>query len=230
MNTLKAVATDAWHSLHSSFNLLWSKVADVLPSLMLVLVVLGAGLVISAFLSDKISLIVKKIKLDVLLDKLLAPVSKFTGAKVSASSIIGASIKWFLIAVVLIAALDLADLNEVVSFFNQALGYIPRIFVAALILLVGALLANLAGSLVKLITKSEKEGFVLTAKAAVNVMAFIAALGQIATPLMASLNQFVGQLSLSHLQTDVLFIGLLVLILFASRNAVTKTVESLYKS
>ena len=228
MDIFKTITTDAWHSLHASFNLLWSKVAVILPSLLLVLIVLAVGLWIASFLTDKITTIVKKSKLDGLLDKIVAPVSKITGAKINVSTVIGVSVKWFLIAVVLIAALDLADLNEVIDFFNQAIGYIPKIFVAALIILAGSLIASLAGAVVKLVSKSD--GMTTTAKAAVNTLAFIAALSQIATPLIAALNQFVGKLSLSHLQADVLFIGLLVLILFASKNAVAKTVENLYKS
>lgn len=228
MDILKAISADAWHSLHASFDLLWSKLSSIVPSILLVLLVLAIGLKVADLLTRYIDKIVKKSKIDILLDNIISPVTKLTETKIHTSTIIEVTVKWFLIALVLIAGFNLADLNEVVDFFNQALGYLPNLFIATLIILVGTLLAKLASAIIGLVSKST--GLASTAKAAVNTLAFIAALGQIATPLMASLNRFVAHLSLSHLQADVLFIGLLVLILYASKNVVIKAVENLYKS
>ena len=230
MNTLKAISNEALSSLHASFDLLWSKVSHLFPSILFVLAVLSIGLIVADFLSDKISLLIKKSRLDILLDKVIAPTSKLTGVKINVSAIIGATVKWFLTATVALAALDLADLHEVVNFFNQAIGYLPNIFIAALIVIVGSLIANLAVAIIKLISKSEKNGLTTTAKLAVNSLALIAAMGSLATPLIGSLNQLVGHLGLSHLPGDVLFLGILILILFTSKNAVSKTVAGLYKS
>ena len=227
MNILQAVTADAAGSLQHSFNLLWSKISPILLPLILILVFLSVGLWIANFLSDKIGALVKKSKLDAVLDKIIAPVLKLTGTKINSSSIINGSIKWFLTATVLIAALDLADLGSVIGFFNQILAYLPNIFVSALIIIVGSMLANLAAFVAGTVSKN---GFPTTAKVAVNALALIAALGQLVTPIIGSLSQFISHLSLSKLQADVLFIGILVLALLASKNAVTKTVENLYKT
>ena len=227
MTILKTIPIEVIGGLQHSFNLLWSKISHLLLPLILIVVFLSIGLWVVNFVSDKIGGLVKKSKVDNLLDRILAPVLEMTGTKVNPSGIIIGSIRWFLIAVVLIAALDMADLKSVIGFFNQALGYLPSLFVAALILIVGSLMADLAGAIVGTVIKGN---FVTTAKVAVNVLAFIAALSRLVTPIIGSLSQFIGHLSLSKLQADVLFIGVLVLILFASRNAVTKTVENLYKT
>ncbi|MBI3590017.1 MAG: hypothetical protein HY094_01400 [Candidatus Melainabacteria bacterium] len=227
MNILKAVTTDTVTSLHHGFNLLWSKISPILLPLILILVFLSIGLWVANFLSDKIGALVKKAKLDDLLDRIFAPVLKLTGTKINSSSMIQGTIKWFLIGTVLIAALDLADLKSVINFLNQILSYLPSVFIAALILAVGSMVSNLAAVIVGTVSKGN---FATTAKVAVNVLAFIAALSQLVTPIIGSLGQFIGHLSLSKLQADVLFVGVLVLALLASKNAVAKTVESLYKT
>lgn len=227
MKILNAITTNAWESLGSSFNLLWSKLSPILVPLAFILVFLAIGLYLAGFIGDKVAVLVKKSKIDTLLDRVLAPTLKFTGTKVSSATLINGTIKWFLIALVLIAALDLADFHGVISFIGQIIGYLPNVFVAALIIIAGSMLADLAAYLVSLITKN---GFSSTARVAVNALALIAALSQIVTPIIGSLSQFIGQLSLSKLQADVLFIGLIVLALFASKGAVTKIVENLYKS
>lgn len=227
MNILKSLVASASDSLSHSFNLLWSTVSPILLPLFFTLVFLGVGLLVANVISDKVGAIVKKTKIDALLDKILAPVLKLTGTKISTGSVIASSIKWFLIAVVVIAGLDLADLDGVIAFLKQGANYLPNVFISALILIAGSLLANLAATIVGFVSRN---GFPTAAKVAVNTLAFIAALSQLVTPIIGSLSQFIGQLSLSKLQGDVLFIGILVIALVASRSAITKTVESLYKS
>ena len=207
---------------------MWSIVAPVLPRLALVLAVLIIGLWVAGFISDNLEKIIKKTKAGDLLDKIIfSHITKLTGSKINTSSIVGTAIKWFLVAVVLLSALDLAHLSKVINFFNYAVGYFPNILFAVLIVLAGTLLANLAASLIRFVTK--KDNLTAIAKVTINILAFISALSQLVPPIIASLSQLIGQLNLSHLQADVLFIGVLVLVLLASKNTVTKAVENLYK-
>lgn len=226
MNILNTMTSNAWDSLGNSFNLLWSKISPILLPLAFVLIFLGIGLWVAGFVGDKVGAIVKKSKIDNLLDRILEPALKITGTKINPTAVIAGSIKWFLIALVLIAALDLADLHGVISFVNQIIGYLPNVFVAALILIAGSMLANLAGTIVGFVSHS---GFPTTAKGAVNALALIAAFSQLVTPIVGSFSNFVSGLSLSNLQADVLVIGIIVLALLASKGVVTRTVENFYK-
>jgi len=223
MNVLNTIMNSTLDSLSHSFNLLWSKVSPILLPLLLVLVFSGIGLWLAGFISDKIGALIKKIRVDSLLDKVLAPTLKITGTKINASSVIINSVRWFLVALILIAALDLANLDNVTDFISQIISYLPNVLVAALILIAGSMLGNLAHTIAGFVSKN---GFSTTAKVAVNALAFIAAIGQLVTPIVGSLNQAIGQLSLSKMQADVLVIGLIVLALFASKNAIAKTVEN----
>ena len=166
-------------------------------------------------------------KIDDLLDKvILSHFSKLAGVKVSASGLIGETIHWFLTAIVLIAVLNLAHLSSVVDFLRQVIGYIPHAIIAALIVAVGSVVANFAAYAAKFITKSEN--WLTTVRLAINLFALVAALGHLITPLAASINHFLGQLSLSGTQGNALFICVLVIILLASKNVITKAVEKLY--
>ena len=95
-------------------------------------------------------------------------------------------------------------------------------------MLVGSLIAKLASGIVGGITKDTN--ITRIARISVNAFALLAALTHLVTPLAASFNGFMGSLSLSGLQADAAFIGVLLVVLFANRNAVTKTVDSLLNS
>lgn len=227
MNILKGISTNAWDSLSHSFNMLWSILSPILLPLVFVLVFLAIGLWIAEFLGDKLGTLVKKSNVDSFIDKVLAPVLEITETKINTANVINGTIKWFLIGMVLIAGLEMADLDGVLSFFSLVVHYLPSIFSAALIILAGSMLANLAGTVVGFVSSGN---FPTTARVAVNALALITALSLVITPIVGSLSKFIGNLALSRMQSDVLFVGLIILALLASKNVVTKTVENLYKT
>ncbi len=227
MNVLHGILASVWNNLQASFKLVWSVISPHLLPLVIVIILLIAGLWIAGFIGDKIGVVIKKGKLDDLLDKvILSHFSKLAGVKVSASGLIGEAVHWFLTAIVLIAALNFVHLSSVVDFLKQALGYVPHAIVGALIIAVGTVVADFAAYLVKFVSKSDN--WITTVRLAVNLFALVAALGHLITPLAGSITEFLRQLGLSASQGNALFIGVLVLILLASKNVVTKTVEKLY--
>ena len=227
MNVLHGILPSVWNNLHAGFKLLWSVASPILLPLTEVVILLVVGLWVAGFIGDQIGVIVKKGKVDDLLDKIVfTNFSKLAGTKVNASGLIGESVHWFLTGIVLIAALNLGHMSSVVDFFKQALGYLPHVIAAVLIVIVGTLLADLVTYILKFVTKSKN--WITTARLAVSIFALIAALSRLITPLAASINQFLGHLALSGSQSNALFIGVLVLILLASKNVVTKTIEDLY--
>lgn len=229
MNTLNGILKDIWKSLDTGFDTLWSVISPIVPDIVLALIVLAVGLTVAKIVSDKIGDILKWAKIGNFLDvAILVPLSKHTGIKIGAAGLVSEAVRWFLIAVALIAALDLANMTKVINFFNQVLAYLPNILTAVLIVIVGSILADFVAKVVKLITK--KDNLTATSKVAVNILAFISALGQLVTPLVASFSAFISQLSLTSLQADILFIGVLLFVLLASKATVTKAVESLYKT
>ncbi len=227
MNALYGILTSVWNNLQASFKLVWSAMSPYLLPLVTVIILLVVGLWIAGFIGDKIGVLIKKGKIDDGLDKVLfSHFSKLAGVKISASDLIGSAVHWFLTATVLIAALNFLHLSSVVGFLKQALGYIPHAIVGALIIAVGTVVADFAAYVVRFVTKSDN--WLTTVRLAINLFALVSALGHLITPLAGSVTHFLGQLSLSGTQGNALFIGVLVVILLASKNVVTKAIEKLY--
>ncbi|KKW28802.1 MAG: Conserved cytoplasmic membrane protein, CmpX protein [Parcubacteria group bacterium GW2011_GWB1_52_7] len=123
----------------------WASVAGFLPLLIGALVVFVIGWIVAVSLGKVIEQIVKALKVDSVLEKLeLHKVLDRAGIQLNSGAFIGGLVRWFLIVVFLLAALNILNLNEVSAFLRDVLGYIPQVVVAALILVIAALLAETA--------------------------------------------------------------------------------------
>lgn len=132
--------------LRASFQQLWSGVAQFLPKILVAVVVLIIGWIIAAAVGKLIAKVIKAFRVDKALQGLGAegPISR-AGFKLDAGSFIGALVKWFLFIVFVVAAMDVLRLTQVNIFLRDVvLGYLPRVIIAALILIIAAALADLA--------------------------------------------------------------------------------------
>ena len=129
----------------ASLQEVWTSVAGFLPLLVGALVVFVIGWIVAVSLGKVIEQIVKALKVDSVLEKLeLHKVLDRAGIQLNSGAFIGGLVRWFLIVVFLLAALNILNLNEVSAFLRDVLGYIPQVVVAALILVIAALLAETA--------------------------------------------------------------------------------------
>jgi len=129
----------------ASLQEVWTSVAGFLPLLVGALVVFVIGWIVAVSLGKVIEQIVKALKVDLVLEKLeLHKVLDRAGIQLNSGAFIGGLVRWFLIVVFLLAALNILNLNEVSAFLRDVLGYIPQVVVAALILVIAALLAETA--------------------------------------------------------------------------------------
>ena len=129
----------------ASLQEVWTSVAGFLPLLVGALVVFVIGWIVAVSLGKVIEQIVKDLKVDLVLEKLeLHKVLDRAGIQLNSGAFIGGLVRWFLIVVFLLAALNILNLNEVSAFLRDVLGYIPQVVVAALILVIAALLAETA--------------------------------------------------------------------------------------
>lgn len=69
--------------------------------------------------------------------------------KFDVSEFLGVLVKWCLVIVFLMAAADILGLDQFSGFLTDVLGYIPNIIVAALIFVVGVIVADILERLVK---------------------------------------------------------------------------------
>ncbi len=168
----------------SFYNLLLSTV-NFLPILLFALIVLLIGWFLAVWLGWVIAEAVRALRIDHILKQAgFDEVVTRAGYRLDAGAFVGALIKWFVILVFLIAALQIVGLSQVTLFLQQiVIGYLPNVIVAVLILLVGAAIGQIAESVVAGSARAagiHAAGFVGTmARWAIWIFAVLAALSQL---------------------------------------------------
>jgi hypothetical protein len=139
---------DLFGVLEMSFYSLWNDVLAYLPSVLIALIVLIVGWIIAGSLKVVIESIFAKLKVNDALDKAGVDVlAQKAGYKLKAGVFVGTLVKWFVILVFFVAALEILNLDQVTIFFRDVvLGYLPKVIVSVLILLVSTIVANVASA------------------------------------------------------------------------------------
>ncbi len=127
-----------------------SSFVNFLPNLLGALIIFFVGLVLAKWVK---ALVVKVLGL-VSLDKLVRStgINQFltkAEIKVKVEAFLGEIVRWLIIAVFSIAAINVIGLTTVSEVLTSLLAYIPNIISAVLILTVGVMLAGLVENLVK---------------------------------------------------------------------------------
>lgn len=129
-----------------SFQTVWTEFISFLPQLVLALIVVIIGWIIANVLKGVIVRIFRTLQIDSALDAAgVDTLVQKTGYKLNSGLFMGVLVKWFVIIVFFVAALDIVGLNEVTLFLRDiVLGFLPQVIVAVLILLGGMIVANFA--------------------------------------------------------------------------------------
>ncbi len=136
--------------VRTSLLTLWSQVAGFIPQLVAALVVFLVGWLIAVLLGKLAWHIVRVVKLDRGLDALgLRKVWERSGYKLNTPMFFYELVKWFFIVVFLMAATDILGLTQVTEFLRTVVAYLPNVIVAALVLLIGVLVARFLEGLVR---------------------------------------------------------------------------------
>lgn len=127
---------------------LWVGVIQFLPMLIIALVVVIIGWILGAALKQVVERIFETLKVNAALSAAGAhTLAERAGYKLKAGEFVGSLVKWFIIIVFFVAALDILALDQVTIFFREVvLGYLPKVIVAVLILLVASVVANVAAA------------------------------------------------------------------------------------
>ncbi len=121
-----------------------------IPSLLGAIIIFLFGLILAKWAKVLIVKILSALKLDHLLRKSgLEPYLDRADIRVKAEVFLGEIVKWLIVVVFFIAAVNILGLTTVSAVLNSILGYIPSIVSAVLILTIGVLLAGLVESLIK---------------------------------------------------------------------------------
>jgi hypothetical protein len=175
---------DLFASLEQSMDALWFNVVQFVPQLIIAILVLILGWIIGGILGGVVRKLFKTLRLDTALDKAgVDELSKKAGYAFKPAKFAGELVKWFVVLVVAIVALDILHLEEVTVFMREVvLEYLPLVFAAVLILFAGLIIAKLVKTAVTGMVRTggsrSPEFFGKIAYYAVIIFAVMAALNQ----------------------------------------------------
>lgn len=171
----------------------WAAVASFVPLFIGALIVFIIGWIVALALAAVVEQVVKALRVDALLQRLeIERVVERAGVRMNSGAFIGALVKWFIIIVFLLAAVNILGLTQVSEFLRSVLLYVPNVVVAALILIIALKVAEVVerttrGSAEALGLRGSVVGVV--ARWAIWIFAIVAALLQlgVATVLIQTL-------------------------------------------
>lgn len=181
--------TSIWSTWGDAFNLslgsLWFSFIQFTPKLILAVVFFVVGWVLGSIIAKAFEHVFSALKIDGLFNSIgVNDFFRKAGMNFNSGYFVGQVIKWFVIILFLLPSLELVGLNEVASFLTgNVLGFLPKVIVAAFILIVATILADflsrtvMAGSRAMNLKSTNMLGSLV--KYVVWIFAFIIALGQL---------------------------------------------------
>jgi len=200
-----------WYSVTvQALQNLWQGFIEFIPVLIGAIIVFVIGWFISIGVGKLITEILKKLKFNQLFEKegWKTALSR-AEIKVDAAAFIGAIIKWVLVIVFLLAAVEILGFNQFAGFLGGVIAYLPNVIVAALIFVVTVILVDIVEKVVRAAVESIKVGYGQMVSAVIKwsiwIFAILAILYQlgVARPFMETL--FTGLVAMLVLALGISF-------------------------
>ncbi len=137
--------TDIGQILLASLNSGLLAVVSFVPKFFAGAVIILVGIVVASIFKQLLLEVFKALKVEAFLHKYGVPELK---EEFSWSNILAEIVRWFIIVVFLIPTADVWGLPQIITVLNQFLLYLPNVFVAAIIALVGFAFARIAHDIV----------------------------------------------------------------------------------
>lgn len=145
MNNANVSVTNIGQTVIDSLNNGLSAVVSFVPKFVAGLIILLIGFIVAAVLKRLIIEIFRALHIENLLRKYGVPEGK---EEFSWTNILSEIVRWFIIVLFLIPTASIWGLPQIVSVLNTFLIYLPNVFVAAIIAVVGFVFARLAHDIV----------------------------------------------------------------------------------
>lgn len=181
-----------------SFQNLWLGIVSFVPNLVIAIIIVILGWLIGALFGRAIWQVFRSLKVDEALRRAgLESFLRRGGVNLDSGAFIGGLVKWFIIIVFLLAAFEVLGLAQVSLFLRDVvIAFIPRVIVAALVLLAAGVLGDIVERVVVTAAKTadiRSAHFAgAVAKWAIWVFAILVALSQIGIATAFSQTIFTG--------------------------------------
>ncbi|OGH06084.1 MAG: hypothetical protein A2W22_04175 [Candidatus Levybacteria bacterium RBG_16_35_11] len=193
--------TNIGNTLVMSINQALAGVGAWIPKFIAGLIIILIGIIVASIIKQLIVAVFKALKIDAFLKKYGVPELK---DEHTWTNILAELVRWFVIIVFLVPTADVWGLPRITTILNEFLLYLPNVFVAAVIALVGFVIARLIHDVVLVSAKrvDPRTGATIAtvARWAIIVFVILAVLTQlgVAADLVKTLfTGFVGMLALA---------------------------------
>jgi len=172
--------TAIYNALANALNM----ILTFIPKLIGFLVILIVGLIIAALVAKAVTFLLRKVGFDRMSDRIgLTRFEQRMGVRMDTAGVLGKIVYWFIVLIFLVPAADALGVPAVSNVLNQLVAYIPNVFVAILVLFLGALAATVVADLVRGAVASANIGnpniFAMIARWAIIAFAALVALEQL---------------------------------------------------
>ena len=155
-----------------------------IPHLIGAIVILIIGLIVGRLVGELVTRGLRAVKFDQIAERAdVGDLLRNAGVKMDAAAVVGGIAKWFIYIIFFQVAASTLGFPQLTDILNQVLAFLPRIVVALVILLIGALVAKLLAGVVRGAVGTSRLGNadVLSniARYAVLAFAVVAALSQL---------------------------------------------------
>jgi len=139
---------------------LWESFLGFIPALIGAIIVLVIGWFVSIAIGKVVTEVLKKLKFNQIFER-----GGWKGAlekadiKVDASAFVGAIVKWVLVIVFLLAAVEILGFFQFAGFLRDVIGYLPNVIVAVLIFVVTVIVVDIVEKIVRAAVESVKVGY-----------------------------------------------------------------------
>ena len=168
------------NTLVNSLNANIQAIVSFVPRFLAGLLILLIGIVIASIVKQLILSASKSLKIDSYLKRYGVPELR---ENYTWSNILAEIARWFVIIIFLIPTSDVWGLPRIGTLLNELLLYLPNVFVAVVIALVGFVLARLAHDVIlasiKGVTKESAEGIASATQWIINIFVILAVLNQL---------------------------------------------------
>lgn len=138
---------------------LWQGFLGFIPVLLGAVIVFIIGWFFSVGVGKLVAEVLKKLKLNQIFEKgAWKNALEKAEIKVDASAFVGAVVKWILIVVFLLAAVEILGLVQFAIFLKGVLGYLPNVIVAVLIFVVTVIVVDIVEKIVRAAVEGIKVG------------------------------------------------------------------------
>lgn len=172
--------TDIGTVLFASLNTGLLAIVSFVPKFAAGALILLVGIIVASIFKQLLNEVFKTLKVEALLHKYGVPEMK---EEFSWSNILSEIVRWFVIVIFLIPTADVWGLPQIITVLNQFLLYVPNVFVAAIIALVGFAFARIVHDVVLAsshgVSKDAARGIASIAKWSISVFVILAVLNQL---------------------------------------------------